>query len=65
MPGKVKTKSGTCVLNEKTMIILDQNNPLIPLDGPLLLTDTIAHAVCRRRQGGQGCVEPARGNLQS
>ncbi len=48
MPGKIKTKTGTCVLDEKTAIILDQDKPLISLEGPLLLTDTLAQAVCRR-----------------
>ena len=48
MPGKIKTKAGTCELDERTVIILDQSKPLIPLEGPLLLTDTVAQAVCRR-----------------
>ena len=48
MPGKIKTKAGTCVLDEGTAIILDQSKPLIPLEGPLLLTDTVAQTVCRR-----------------
>lgn len=48
MPGEIKAKTGTCVLDERTAIILDQSKPLIPLDGPLLLTDAIAQAVCRR-----------------
>lgn len=48
MPGEIKAKTGTCVLNERTAIILDQSKPLIPLDGPLLLTDAVAQAVCRR-----------------
>ena len=39
MPGKIKTKTGTCVLDEGTAIILDQSKPLIPLEGPLLLTE--------------------------
>ena len=34
MPGKIKTKAGTCVLDEGTMIILDQSKPLIPLERP-------------------------------
>ncbi len=48
MPAKIKIKNGTCALNEKTSIILDQDKPLIPLEGPLLLTDTLAQALCRR-----------------
>jgi hypothetical protein len=48
MPREMKTRSGTCVLDEKTTIILDQNNQLIPLAGPLLLADTIARTIfCR------------------
>jgi hypothetical protein len=46
IPAQKKTKSGKFVLDERTTIIIDQNIPVIPLEGPLLLTNTISQSVC-------------------